>query len=62
MKTGLIDCTHDDRHLPAEQVAVQPLVGVDRHHGELLLVQRPERRAGDEHRDEREDPAALDAR
>ena len=42
MKTGLIDWTHDTGHLPAEQVAVQPLVGVDRDDRELLLVERPE--------------------
>ena len=35
------------------------LCRVDGQHRELLLVQRPERRAGDEHRDEREDPLAL---
>jgi hypothetical protein len=51
-----------DRHRPSEDVAVQLVVGVHGQHGELLLVERPERRTGDEHRDERDHSLALDGR
>jgi hypothetical protein len=58
MNTGLIDCTQGG-HLEPIDEPVQALVGVDSDHRELLLVERPERDAGDEQRDEREHPGAL---
>ena len=59
MNTGLIDCTQGHRHLEPTDEPVQALVGVDSEYRELLLVERPERGAGDEQRDEREHPGAL---
>ena len=51
-----------DGHLPAEDVPVEPLVGVDREHRELLLVERPEPDVHDEERDEAHDPRAIGRR
>ena len=62
MKIGLIDCTHDTGISQPKIVAVEPLVGVDREHRELLLVQRPEADVHDEQRDEAEDARALGRR
>ncbi len=58
-KIGLIELHPRHRHLPPEDAAVQPLVGVDRQHGELLLVQRPEADVHDEERDEAEHARAV---
>jgi hypothetical protein len=59
MNTGLIDCTQGTGIFEPTDEPVQALVGVVSEHRELLLVERPERDAGDEQRDERDRPGAL---
>ncbi len=59
MNTGLIDWTQSGGISPSEDVEVESLLRVDRHDGELLLVQRPERDAGDEQRDEADHPSSA---
>ena len=55
-----VDRLHEARrHRPAEDRPVEPLVGVHGDDGALLLEQRPEDRARDKHRDERDNAAAL---
>ena len=58
-KIGLIEFTHETGISQPRIVAVELLVGVDREHRELLLVQRPESDVHDEQRDEAEDTRAL---